>query len=180
VFVFVVALAAALAGIGAATQPRANAAAQQPGRVVFSTGRDGYYEIFVMNADGSGQTNLTNNNGNQIDDFGPVWSPDGTKIAVSSGQIRIGAHPDIYVMNADGSGLTNLTNHSLGDSEPAWKPDGTRLAFHTNRTANDEIFVMNADGSGQTNVTNNPAPDFEPAWSPDGTKIAFKSYRGGN
>jgi Tol biopolymer transport system component len=151
---------------------------QQSGRVLFSSQRDGDYDIFVMNADGSGQTNLTNNSGQ---DFDPAWSPDGTKIAFSGLPPPPGdQHGEIYVMNADGSGLTNLTNHELGDYEPAWSADGTRIAFRTNRTFNDEIFVMNRDGSAQTNVTNNPAADLEPTWSPDGTKIAFTTYRGGN
>jgi TolB protein len=71
----------------------------------------------MMNADGSGVTNLTNLPSNELY---PVWSPDGTKIAfVSEGGIK---QYEIYVMNADGSRKTNLTNDSDQDWAPDWSP----------------------------------------------------------
>jgi hypothetical protein len=123
-----------------------------------------------MNADGSGQTRLTDNN---AQDFEPSWSPDGTKIAFTSD--RDGNY-QIYVMNADGSGQTRLTDTG-GNSYPSWSPDGTKIAFESTRDGNGEIYVMNADGSGQTRLTDNNAQDAHPSWSPDGTKIAFFSDR---
>jgi Tol biopolymer transport system component len=135
-------------------------------------------EIFIMNPDGSGVVQLTDND---ADDW-PVWSPDGTRIAFTS--FRDAPWPgdtgDIFVMNADGSGQTNLTNSAVDDYWPAWSPDGKKIAFTGHRGfANDaEIVVMNADGSGQTNLTNNLADDNATAWSPDGTKIAFATGRG--
>ncbi len=51
------------------------------GKIAFETGRDGNSEIYSMNPDGSGQTNLTNNS---TVDVNPAWSPDGTKIAFAS------------------------------------------------------------------------------------------------
>src|ERR687888_72816 len=72
------------------------------GKIAFSSFRDGNYEIYTMNADGSDQTRLTK------EDFYPFWSPDGTKILFSS--FRDGNY-EIYVMNADGSDQLNLTNN---------------------------------------------------------------------
>mgnify|MGYP003726256645 CR=1 FL=1 len=72
--------------------------------------------IYVMNADGSGQTRLTNDPG---PDASPSWSPDGTKIAFTSD--RDGNY-EIYVMNADGSNQTRLTNNPADDTEPSWSP----------------------------------------------------------
>jgi Tol biopolymer transport system component len=69
-----------------------------------------------MNADGSGQTNLTNNS---AWDASPNWSPDGTRIAFESDRDD---NWEIYVMNADGSDQTNLTNNSAYDTSPAWSP----------------------------------------------------------
>ena len=148
-------------------------AAPASGRIAFHSDRDGNYEIYVMNADGSGVTRLTNNS---IDDLNPAWSPDGRRIAFHSDR---DGNFEIYVMNADGSGVTRLTNNSAYDGDPAWSPDGARIAFESFRSPRDgnwEVYVMNADGSGVTRLTNNySASDNNPTWSPDGTRIAFHS-----
>ena len=86
------------------------------GRIAFASNRDGNAEVYVMNADGSGQTNLTNN---PASDAVATWSPDGTRIAFAS--YRDG-NSEVYVMNADGSGQVNLTNNPAGDGSPAWSP----------------------------------------------------------
>jgi hypothetical protein len=132
---------------------------QVNGAIAFSSDREGLYQIYVMNADGTGQTRLTNN---AASDLYPAWSPDGTKIAFSRGF-------EIYVMNADGTGPTRLTHNTAHDDLPAWSPDGTKIAFGSDRDGinlNYEIYVMNADGTGPTRLTNNPAHDHWPAWRP--------------
>ena len=144
------------------------------GRIAFNSNRDGNWEIYVMNGDGTGQTRLTNN---PAEDFSPAWSPDGLRIAFSS---KRDGNPEIYIMNADGTGQTRLTNSPANDVHPTWSPDGTRIAFETDRDGNSEIYVMNADGSGQIRLTNNSLPDGEPGWSPNGLKIAYISYQNGN
>jgi len=135
-------------------------------RIAFSSDRDGNRDIYVMNADGSGQTNLTND---EAYDDDPAWSPDRSKIAWTRWD-------EIYVMNADGTGQTNLTNDEANDADPAWSPDGSKIAFMSDRDDNWEIYVMNADGTGQTRLTNNDHDDGEPDWSPDGSKIAFTHW----
>ncbi|MBI1722568.1 MAG: PD40 domain-containing protein [Gemmatimonadetes bacterium] len=117
--------------------------------------------IYVINANGSGITQLT---GDPASDIDPAWSPDGTRLAWSRG--------DIYVINADGSGVTRVTN-GFNASDPAWSPDGTRLAFASRW----DIYVVNADGSGVVRLTNHPAWDGNARWSPDGAKLAFLSER---
>jgi Tol biopolymer transport system component len=83
--------------------------------------------IYVMNADGSGQTNISNN---PADDFGPDWSPDGTKIAFERDQDGNG---NIYAMNAaDGSNQIRLTKSTANDCNPRWSPDGTKIVFDSN------------------------------------------------
>ena len=137
-------------------------------------------DIFVINVDGTGLTNLTQHikmkgRGSTADiladDFRPDWSPDGRKIAFTT--TRDG-NLAIYLMNADGTGPTRLTNNTASDRGPKWSPDGTKIAFESNRDGNWEIYVMNAtDGSGQINLTNYADEDTNPTWSPDGGMIAF-------
>ena len=134
----------------------------QPGRIAFDSDRDGNFEVYVMNTDGSGLTRLTSN---PAGDGSPAWSPDGTRIAFVSDR---DGNFEVYVMNADGSGLTRLTDDPASDDSPAWSPDGSRIAFHSDRDGNSEVYVMNADGTGLTRLTNNLNRDgfWGIAWSP--------------
>jgi len=85
--------------------------------VAFVSDREGNREIYVMDADGSNQTRLTNN---ESSDEWPAWSPDGRKIAFVS---RRDGNEEIYVMSLDGSNQTNLTNHPADASYPDWSPE---------------------------------------------------------
>jgi hypothetical protein len=127
----------------------------ETGKIAFH--RNG--EIYVMNADGSEQTNISNN---PAFDGYPHWSPDGKKIAFMTS--RDGINYEIYVMNADGSEQTRLTNNADIDEQPSWSPDGTEIAFISSRDY--QVYVMNADGSEQTNISNNPAVHDNPDWGP--------------
>ena len=83
-------------------------------KIVFESYRSGSEEIWVMNANGSGETPLRSGSS-------PAWSPDGTKIVFRAPDGGTGL--DIWVMNADGSGATNLTNTpDVYEFEPAWQP----------------------------------------------------------
>jgi len=128
-------------------------------KIAFSSNRDGTYEIYVMDPNGSNQTPLpTTAEGTE-----PDWSPDGSKIAFQSD--RDGDF-EIYVMNADGSGQTPLTVNDSHDANPVWSPDGTKILFHSDRDGNFAIYVMNANGSGQTRLTDNSTICFQPSWQP--------------
>ncbi|MFA6449498.1 MAG: flagellin [bacterium] len=142
--------------------------------ITFCTNRDGNYEIYSMNTDGSNPVNLTNN---AAWDLEPSFSPDGSKIAFRSNR---NGNYEIYVMNSDGSNQVRLTNNPALDGEPVWSPDGSKIAFSSYSTGGGDIYVMNSDGSNQVRLTNNPAADWNPAWSPDGSKIAFTTSRDGN
>ena len=86
-------------------------------KIAFESFRDGNYEIYVMNADGSGQTRLTNNGAT---DVWPSWSPDGSQILFSSGQTVTGL--DLYVMNADGTNMRKIHEYPGLDFEASWQP----------------------------------------------------------
>lgn len=154
------------------------------------SGEDGLY---LMNADGTGQRQLTGDGGQE-----PVFSPSGALIAYRLDGISIA--------NADGSGshvivgdqnraTTNPPGHYLEvNNEPSWAPDGQRLAF-ARRTRTDtivcnpappnctpeattdtsiDVFSVNSDGTDVRQLTATPEVDeVDPSYSPDGRMIAY-------
>jgi Tol biopolymer transport system component len=134
------------------------------GRITFSTNRDGNYEIYVMNADGSDERRLTKS---PFEDRHPIWSPDGSQIVYAT--VLLG-RTEVWVMDGDGSNRRRLT--TSGGGGPVWSPDGTRIAYPKYDPASD-IWVMNADGSEPQALTQtgNSVSVFDPDWSPDGHRI---------
>jgi Tol biopolymer transport system component len=145
------------------------------GKIAFRSTRDVYSEIYIMNADGTEQRNLTNTSAIGSYNNDPSWSPDGRKIAFTSNR---NGNSGIYVMNADGYGEPILLTDD-GGSDPAWSPDGSQIAFRRS----DGLYVMNADGTDQRILILDNLEEWglvrgEFDWSPDGSKIAFitRSY----
>ena len=148
-------------------------------------------DIYVMNADGSGLREIADD---PALDFGPAWSPDGSKIAfVSNRDAPVDAtyanSYDIYVTNADGTGeAIRITAQPGVENSLDWSPDGSKLLYVStaatpafpNPGGDAEIFAMNPDGSGVVSrLTDNTASDSTPDWSPDGKEIVFDSNRDG-
>ena len=111
-----------------------------------------------------------------IDVSGPIWAPNGDKIAFAE-------NSDIYVMAATGGPATNITDDDAGSAgDPEWSPDGTKIAYSYSETGPDpqiEIYSMDPDGDNKTNLTDNAGHQLAPTWSPDGRKIAYWDLRGG-
>ena len=160
-------------------------------RIAFNSQREVGWNIFVMQADGSDPTNLTESierNSRHLE-----WSPDGLQIAFASDRDAVRPEgsfvwvpgTDILVMHADGSNIVNLTNNVFTYSDdPAWSPDGRKIVYSRKDDIGDDadfdLFVMNSDGTNQTNIINSLGYDSSPSWSPDGRKIVFRSLRDGN
>src|SRR5215831_14776894 len=140
-------------------------------KMVFSSNRDGSYQIYVMNSDGSGVVRLTSSGAN--DEF-PRWSPNGTKILFQSDRDNpTTGYMDIYVMGADGSGVTRLTSDPNDDSMASWSPDGSQIAFASDRDHEGyySIYLLSADGNQQRlTFSSDTIGDSQPTWSPDGSK----------
>jgi hypothetical protein len=111
-----------------------------------------------MNADGSGQVDLTNDPGQ---DHRPNWAPWSQKIAFDSS--RDGDY-EIFTMNSNGTGQTQLTSNSSDDTEATWSPDEQKIVFRSQRDGNAEIYSIAANGTGETRLTTNTAFDSHPDW----------------
>jgi Tol biopolymer transport system component len=98
-------------------------------------------EIWVMNADGSGQRQVTSLG---AANFAPFFHPDGRRIIFAS-NVRDPRGPnfDLYLVSDDGTGLERITTHEAFDGFPMFSPDGKRLVFASNR---------NGKRPGETNV----------------------------
>ncbi len=138
-------------------------------------------DLYMMNADGSGDRRLTSLEGEEKE---PDWSPDGKVILfdhhfydeqrimileIATGEVRLFPIPDA---------------EKYQDGHPRWSPDGRRVLFTSNRDGREpgrNIFLVNADGSSLTQLTHFTEPMVgchEPVWSPDGTRIVFRANPG--
>jgi Tol biopolymer transport system component len=138
------------------------------------------FEIFVMNADGSNQRQITFN---ELDDEDPAWSPNGKRIvfwrnlkAPSRGEFDL----DILTMKADGSAERNLTKTpGVAEFQPSWSPNGSKIAFARapDSDSASDIYTMSPDGSNERQLTSGGLNNEFPNWSPDGTRIVFNGFR---
>lgn len=136
--------------------------------LVFTTARDGNFEVYLMKEDSSLMKNLTNA---PSTDYGLGWTPDGSKIVFYSDRT---GNDDIWIMGADGTAPVNLTNHPGQDRNAAVSPDGTTIAFTSDRDQQtNEIFLMGTDGSNVRQLTHNHVYCESPAWTMDGKQIVF-------
>ena len=152
-------------------------------RIAFRSRRTGDWDIWAMNADGSGQTNLMEN---QLPARGtehtPTWSPDGTRIAYASDVDNL-AYSKLWTMRPDGSDKRRLLPTAPTfdvDREPSWSPDGTRIAFRRVSAggAGSDLVIATVATGAVTRVAMDGVQAF-PAWSPDGSVIAFTSNHDG-
>jgi Tol biopolymer transport system component len=151
----------------------------QNGKIVFTANPTGTWQMYTINADGTGMTRITNLPPTTNELWVPSFSPDGKKIAFCHDMT--GA-PEIYTINADGSGLTQMTFDNLFDCAPRWSPDGTRIAFARLDPSSLQTVIgtMPADGTGSiTDLTSKIWSAFWPTYTPDGSQITFVSTQAG-
>ena len=144
-------------------------------KILFSSGRDGNGEVYIMNPDGSEQINLTQH---RAKDLEAIWSPTGKQILFVSnrGDLRPRGTRDLYLMDPDGSNVQRVFKRKIVGwrTSPTWSPDGKQIAY----------WQWDQSGGGTSGIyivtLGEQEPEFigkfsYPAWSPDGTEIACKA-----
>ncbi len=127
------------------------------------------YNLYIMNADGSDQRELTSLPGAE---WHASWSPDGTSLVYTAGDIGFGSGA-FYLLDLASGASQVLLDDAFNNDAADWSPDGTRIAFSSDRDGDLDIFVMNADGSGIEKLVDSGLNDYNPDWSPDGSQIVF-------
>ena len=173
-------LALAVVLVAVAVAAASAAVSTNNGLLVYEAKVGKRYQLFTINASGSGARQLTSFA--DSDAVWAAWSPSGTQIAFER-DVYTGVFVNraaIYTMNADGSGSRPLTPTGL-NGRPSWSPDGSLIAFSTLRYGKQAtISVMTANGSRVRKVLTTPLPRKgfglgldSPTFSPDGKRIAF-------
>ena len=141
-------------------------------KILFTSGVDGNYEVFIMNPDGSEQINLTQHRAN---DLQAVWSPTGEKILFVSDRSR--GIRDLYMMNPDGSNVRRVFKKKIENwrTDPTWSPDGKQFAYRYINWNNGEFGIYIAT-LGEQDVEKLVDKGTSPVWSPDGKEIAYTAY----
>ncbi len=128
-------------------------------------------EIWIMNSDGSEQTQIKSLKGSN-----PYFTPDGKIVFSWEFEDKSSA---ISIADIDGKNIIRLTHNGAKEWHPDVSPDGKQIAFMSDRDGNFEIYIMDINGSNQKRLTYNDVRDSMPSWSPDGSQLIFISKTDG-
>jgi Tol biopolymer transport system component len=147
--------------------------------IVFTSDRNGSGDLFRVNADGSGLTQLTSDDAYEDQ---AAFSPDGKQLVFVS--TRGSGYADIWTLDIATRRAKALTFGPGGDYRPAWSPDGKWIAFSSGRGITApfaegrwerqqlaEIYLIRPDGSGMKKVTNTGGFCGSPKWMKDGQHV---------
>jgi serine/threonine protein kinase/Tol biopolymer transport system component len=147
-------------------------------QIAFASTSSGIPQIYLVNLDASGLTQLTSMEGGACQ---PDWSPDGLKIVFISpcparAEFNETLYKDssLYVMNADGTDIQLLAVGAGFD--PAWSPDGKRIAFTSLRDGKKDIYVLALESGAVTRLTTatgDVQENSQPAWASGGDRLVY-------
>jgi hypothetical protein len=141
--------------------------------IVFDSTRRGSSDLWRVNVDGTGLTQITNDAG---DEWHPSLSPDGRTVAYHA---ALNGNREIFTASVGGGERRQLTNHPAKDWLPRWSPDGRSIAFVSDRNGSQDIFLVPSEGGASRALVSDPANDHNPLWALDGRAIYFASNRDG-
>lgn len=137
-------------------------------QILFTTARDGNFEVYTMNEDSSEVKNLTNH---PKTDYGLGWSLNGKQILFYSNRT---GNEDIWQMNNDGTSPINLTNTISNERAATYSPNGKTIAFISDRDQKTtDLYTMNANGSNVTRLTNYKSYCESATFTNDGKHIIY-------
>ncbi|MBC8065776.1 MAG: PD40 domain-containing protein, partial [Chlorobia bacterium] len=149
-------------GSNAVSQITVNRTGTKLAFVVWTT----YKHIYVVNPDGSGSFQITNDD---WDTGSPCFSPDGSKILYTSYE---DGTPQLWTMNVDGTGKVALTNFPDGALQGRYSPNGQKIVY-VSSSVGDDVWIMNANGTSPTALASSAEDENEPVFNADGSKVVF-------
>ena len=118
--------------------------------------------------------------GRGTENVGPTFSPDGRRMAFTSGRL---GHPEVYITDVDGTNAELLTPYEFGDqnyrSSPDWSPDGRAVAFQSRIGGRFQVMTIALRDRAVKQHTSDGANE-DPSWAPDGRHLVFTSTRAGS
>lgn len=130
------------------------------------------WQMFLMNADGTNQKNVSNN---LVRCSPPILSNSGSKIAFTTYDNSF--NYNLYIIDIDGQNQTFLSKGKQYCGSPAWSPDDNKISFVKNDNSvggNHDIYSINIDGTNEVKLTNRDA-NFSPQYLPNTNSIIYSS-----
>ena len=143
-------------------------------KIAFASDRDGAWEIWLMDWDGTNQRRITSHRGLAIL---PSWSPDNERMVYTS---FARGTSDMYVVNRRGGGRIRVHSGLNLNTSATFSPVGNDIAFVGSVGGNPDIYLIRDDGSNLRRLTSTSSIESTPEWSPNGRQITFTSGRSGS
>jgi serine/threonine protein kinase/Tol biopolymer transport system component len=150
------------------------------GQIAFASNRTGSPQIFLMNVDGTGVTQLTNLPDGACQ---PSWAPDGQQLVFTSpctGNKEVYPGASLWVLDLENVEATPIETVPGGDYDPTWSPAGDRIAFTSEREGRPQIHILTIETGEVVNLSDIFAREGQVTWSPANTQLIYVSFRTGN